>query len=183
MAAQSTQPLETVIDECNSIQLIDKLTNYVNGLNYLKNKISLLSPLKDARSLLSDSNTHNDKGACGDLKNLISTGKELQKSGKITSQDANSMIAQANQIMTVLKCWWKKELAKKEIAAIQQAIQEMISLPGLSTTHLLQHQEGNNKTELRSSASSFLLFDFSHFFAFTSLRSDWICDIGMLTVP
>jgi hypothetical protein len=45
-----------------------------------------------------------------------------------------------------------------------------------------QHQEDNNKTELCLYASSFLLFDFPHFFAFSSPRSDWICDIWMLTV-
>lgn len=96
--------LGTIIDGCSPIQLIDKLTNYVNDLNYLKNKNSLLNPLKDARSLLSDSNTHNDKGACGDMNNFVSTVKDLQKSGKLKSEDASTMMQQANQIMTVLKC-------------------------------------------------------------------------------
>jgi hypothetical protein len=86
-------------------QMTQNLVEQIQNLTVPSSVSTVLgAPLTRAVSLLTDGNTSNDSGACGQLTSFISRVDAEEKKGQLTSADADSLRQSAEAVLTQLGC-------------------------------------------------------------------------------
>ena len=97
----------SIVDLCtlDPVQITKELIADINDTGLPKNvKNSLLGPLKQVESILSDENANNDSAVCGKLTDFISNVNSKEGSGKLTHKLAVEFRDSANSIGQLLEC-------------------------------------------------------------------------------
>jgi len=85
------------------------ITSLINDINDLLGETSeeaaiLIEPLQQALDKLGDGNEKNNKAVCGKLKSFIKKVERFEKDGILTTEEANDLIAKAEDIKDLHGC-------------------------------------------------------------------------------